>query len=75
MEKENFFHICTFCNASLDATDKKTVYSKVPPFVYETSQLFYECPNCKRSFWHGTYKKLFPGQLEQSLKDMPLPPD
>lgn len=75
LNEENFFRLCTFCNVYLEPVEKQTVFSRVPPFVYKTCHCFYQCGQCKRTYWEGTHKKLFADQMENILKDLPLPPN
>ena len=75
MNQESFSRLCTFCNLLLEPAEERAVYSKVPPYVYETLHHFYQCDQCKRSYWQGSHKKLFGEQLEKILRDLPLPPN
>jgi uncharacterized protein with PIN domain len=44
---------CSVCNTLLEPMEKEEVASRVPPFVYDTQQVFHRCPSCDRIYWPG----------------------
>ncbi len=46
---------CPLCNVPLRPVPKETVVDRVPPYVYQTQDAFYECPRCHRIYWAGTH--------------------
>ena len=49
------FSICLECNQNLVERDKEEVRDLVPPYVFETQNLYMECPSCRRIYWRGTH--------------------
>ncbi len=49
------FTRCTVCNTPLHKVDKYELEQKVPKRVFETFQLFKECPGCGRIYWKGDH--------------------
>ncbi len=46
---------CPVCNAVLVEVAREDVRDRVPPYVYQTQDEFYECPQCHRIYWAGTH--------------------
>ncbi len=46
---------CPVCNARLQPIAKEDARERVPPYVYQTQDEFYECPQCHRIYWAGTH--------------------
>jgi len=44
---------CSVCNALLEPLSKQEVAGRVPPYVYDTQQVFHRCPTCDRIYWPG----------------------
>ncbi|MDD5773091.1 MAG: Mut7-C RNAse domain-containing protein [bacterium] len=51
----NILTRCVFCNDILSQIEKEKVINKVPPYVFETQNIFLSCPKCERIFWQGTH--------------------
>jgi uncharacterized protein with PIN domain len=49
------FTRCIVCNAALETVEKPRVRDRVPAFVFETQEIFHQCPSCLRVFWRGTH--------------------
>lgn len=47
--------LCLICNEPLREVEKEAVRDRVPPYVFETQPLFYECPRCRKVYWAGTH--------------------
>jgi uncharacterized protein with PIN domain len=58
------FSICLECNQSLVERDKDEVRDLVPPYVFETQNLYMECPSCHRIYWRGTHWQAMSRELE-----------
>ncbi len=46
---------CPVCNARLVPISRERAREHVPPYVYQTQEEFYQCPECKRIYWAGTH--------------------
>jgi hypothetical protein len=46
---------CAICNVRLEPIDKAGVESRVPPYVLQTQEEFYHCPQCDRVYWAATH--------------------
>ncbi len=69
LDKEKFFTICSLCNKEVVLIeDKNKIKGLVPPFVFETQEKFYTCPQCKRIYWQGTHFNLFLEDLKQFIE-------
>jgi len=53
---------CSGCNEPLDRITREDARDLVPHYVYENNYLFLRCPQCKRTYWHGTHvrRMVFP---------------
>jgi len=58
------FSICLECNKSLVERDKDEVRDLVPLHVFETQNLYMECPSCHRIYWRGTHWQAMSRELE-----------
>src|SRR5215470_3526481 len=45
------FNRCTRCNALLIARTKTEVCGRVPAYVLDTQDQFFQCPQCQRIYW------------------------
>ena len=59
------FSVCLECNQNLVARDKEEVRDLVPPHVFETQNLYMECPLCHRIYWRGTHWQAMTQELEK----------
>ena len=55
--QQGIFSRCAICNSLLLYVEKTTVKDRVPPFVYQTQDIFMQCPQCARIYWRGTHRK------------------
>lgn len=46
---------CPLCNAVLVEIAREQARDRVPPYVFQTQEEFYECPTCHRIYWAGTH--------------------
>jgi len=54
--KSRLFTRCLICNKELVLVEKKSILDLIPPYVYQTQNEFYRCPECGRIYWPGTHK-------------------
>ncbi|MFP3318210.1 MAG: Mut7-C RNAse domain-containing protein [Thermoplasmata archaeon] len=57
LKTENMLSRCSVCNVPLEKIDKENVRGKVPENVFNTHDVFFICPKCKRVYWMGTHTK------------------
>ena len=60
---------CLDCNAILHHVIKSEIQDKVPPYIYNTQEKFYQCPICHKIFWPGTHWLQMEKKLAQILED------
>ena len=56
---------CVECNERLEPIAREQVKDTVPPYVFETQEVFSLCPGCRRVFWPATHQKLMIEELER----------
>ncbi len=56
---------CVECNERLQPIVKEEVRDTVPPYVFETQDLFSVCPGCRRVFWPATHQQLMVEELKR----------
>ncbi|HGE70928.1 TPA: hypothetical protein ENX78_08845 [Candidatus Poribacteria bacterium] len=47
---------CLICNVQIQSVEKESVNGLVPPYTYQTHDVFYRCPSCGKIYWSGTHK-------------------
>ena len=55
LDLQGGFSLCIECNQVLRQVSKETVRERVPPFVFDTQEQFYECSQCGKVYWRGTH--------------------
>lgn len=65
--KTNAFTRCTECNVPLNRVPLESVIERVPEKVRTLKTEFFECPQCKRVYWHGAHVANTLKRLEQWL--------
>ncbi|PIU41446.1 MAG: hypothetical protein COS99_05400 [Candidatus Omnitrophica bacterium CG07_land_8_20_14_0_80_42_15] len=55
IDKGKLFTMCVLCDKELTKAAKPEVKGRVPEYVYNTQELFMECPNCKKIYWQGSH--------------------
>ncbi|MCY4487748.1 MAG: Mut7-C RNAse domain-containing protein [Deltaproteobacteria bacterium] len=55
---------CVECNQPLQPMPKEQVRDTVPPYVFETQDVFSACPACRRVFWPATHQQQMMDELE-----------
>ncbi|MGE5189036.1 MAG: Mut7-C RNAse domain-containing protein [Gemmatimonadota bacterium] len=63
------FTRCVRCNEPLEPVDKPLVAGRVPPYVYETQEIFSACPSCRRLYWPATHRERMERQLREIFKE------
>lgn len=46
---------CTDCNKKLEPVEKQNIKNKIPEGVFEKTDNFWQCSNCKKIYWEGTH--------------------
>ena len=67
-DEEKMFTRCVICNKTLEKVEKEEVKEKVPLYVYQTQNEFYQCPSCRRIYWQGTHW----GNVKKIIQDLAL---
>ncbi len=67
-DEEKMFTRCVICNKTLEKVEKEKVKEKVPLYVYQTQNEFYQCPVCLRIYWQGTHW----GNVKETIKELAL---
>ena len=49
------FSRCLRCNLQIVAVAKDSVWGRVPDYIFQTHDLFQECPRCGRIYWPGSH--------------------
>ncbi|MCI0438569.1 MAG: Mut7-C RNAse domain-containing protein [Chloroflexi bacterium] len=55
LDLRNGFSLCIECNARLTSVARERVRERVPPYVYENQEQFFECVRCGKLYWRGTH--------------------
>ncbi len=64
LSAQEAFSRCAECNVPLEAVDKESVQSQVPPYVFQTKDRFRRCARCGRIYWRGTHWAHIVAQIE-----------
>lgn len=68
LDKDKFFTRCSICNREVVAVSKQNVQDKVPQYIYETVNEFYQCPECNRIYWQGSHYYLFLEEVQKNIQ-------
>lgn len=49
------FSRCLECNATIHPVDRRTVWGRVPSYVWHHQQRFNACGQCQRIYWAGSH--------------------
>lgn len=60
------FTRCMACNEMLGPASPAAVRDRVPPRVAALHEEFFECPGCRRVYWHGTHYQ----RMRQWIKEL-----
>jgi len=67
-DEDKMFTRCVICNKTLEKVEKEKIKEKVPLYVYQTQNEFYQCPSCRRIYWQGTHW----GNVKKIIQDLAL---
>jgi len=67
-DEDKMFTRCVICNKTLEKAEKEKIKEKVPLYVYQTQNEFYQCPSCQRIYWQGTHW----GNVKKIIQDLAL---
>ncbi len=63
-----FLSRCMECNVEIVNISKAEVKGKVPFYVYDNHEDFFQCPSCGRIYWEGSHVGKMREKLERILK-------
>ena len=58
---------CIECNVELCGLDAEQAEDRVPVYVFQTQEVFKECPSCLKVYWRGTHWNNMRRELESAL--------
>jgi uncharacterized protein with PIN domain len=64
------FSLCLECNQPLVERSKAEVADLVPPYVYQTQDVYVQCPGCLRVYWKGTHWQAMVRRLQGLRQDV-----
>ena len=59
------FNRCSRCNELLVGRSKEHVRDRVPPYVFETQDHFFQCPACGRIYWAATHLERIRSEIDR----------
>jgi uncharacterized protein with PIN domain len=62
------FARCAACNARLQEMHKDRAREGLPPFVWETNDMFYSCEGCARIYWSGSHQPGLEAEVQRLLR-------
>ena len=54
------FHLsrrCSVCNGTVALISKTKVENRVPLYIFQTQEKFFQCENCGKLYWEGTHAR------------------
>jgi uncharacterized protein with PIN domain len=66
------FTRCLTCNTPLHRVDKREVIERVPPRAGAQHEIFLECAQCRKIFWHGSHVTNSIERLYRWLETKPM---
>jgi uncharacterized protein len=57
---------CSDCNLILARVTPEQVENRVPDYIGQKHQQFFECPQCRRLFWEGSHQR----RIRRRLQDL-----
>lgn len=61
------FSRCVLCNQELVEEKRELVKDQVPPYIFETQEEFWRCPDCQRIYWPGTHHERMIKELKSLI--------
>ena len=49
------FSRCLRCNVLIASAEKKSLWGRVPDYIFETHEHFRTCPKCGKIYWSGSH--------------------
>ena len=68
---DRFFTRCTVCNGTLESVEAKSVYGRVPDYVWTAHDRFSRCNACGRIYWPGSHMERSLERIEGLLVHSP----
>jgi len=66
-DKIRFLSRCMECNEEIRPVEKEAVRGKVPFYVFDNHDTFFQCPKCERIYWEGTHVEKMKEKLQRAL--------
>jgi len=66
LNAEHILERCSICNEPLLPVSKEKVKGRVPEYIYQTHEEFYQCPKCGRVYWWGTHTE----RIEKKINEI-----
>jgi uncharacterized protein len=64
---------CSTCNQILVLRSFEYVEGKLPDYISQKHQQFFECPQCRRVFWEGSHQRRIRRRLQELQNHMNTP--
>lgn len=71
LDQDGKLSLCIECSEPLRSRPKEAVAGLVPPYVSQTQDAFFDCPNCGRVYWKGTHWSNMRQTLASTLGNQP----
>ena len=55
LKSHNVLSLCIECNERLESVSRPQVKKRMPLFVFNSQEQFYQCLNCGKLYWRGTH--------------------
>ncbi len=71
MFKLHHFHPpgrCSVCNGILILIPKSDIEGRVPPYIFQTQEQFFQCQNCGKLYWEGTHIRHIEKMISEILR-------
>ena len=64
---------CSHCNQNLVPVTPEQVEDRVPEYISQKHQQFFECPQCRRLFWEGSHQRRIRSRLQELQNQINTP--
>ncbi len=58
---------CPVCNGKVEEIPKESIDKLVPPYTFKTHDVFWQCLDCGKVYWHGSHLELAQRDIEKNL--------
>jgi len=65
------FSRCLGCNVLITSVEKKTLWGRVPDYVFEAHEHFRTCPKCDKVYWSGSHTARGLEMIQKLFKQNP----